>query len=209
VRVLIADDHHLVRAGIRRLLESSADFDVVAEASNGREALELVALHLPDVALMDLSMPEVSGLEAAREIRRRFERVEVVILSMHADAANVREALAHGVRGFVVKDAAPIELELALRAAMRGETFLSPQVSARVVDSMLGRSAQGFAALSPRQREVFVKMGAGRSSKEIAAEMQLSSKTVETHRARIMETLGCRHGSELVRMAIRHAGGLE
>lgn len=208
MRILIADDHSLVRAGIRRLLESSPDIEVVAEAGNGREAIALTEIHLPDVALLDLSMPELNGLDAAQEIRRRFQRVEVIIMSMHNDSANVREALARGARGFVVKDAAPAELEMAVRAAMRGEVFLSPQVSGHIVQAMLGKGSDGIEALSPRQREVFQRLGAGQSSKEIAAELKVSAKTIETHRARIMETLGCRHSADLIRMAIRHADGL-
>jgi DNA-binding NarL/FixJ family response regulator len=207
VRILIADDHSLVRAGIRRLLESNPDIEVVAEAKNGREAVALSEIHLPDVALLDLSMPELNGLDAAEEIRRRFPRIAVVIMSMHSDPGNVREALARGACGFVVKDAAPIELDMAMRAAMRGETFLSPQISAHVVQAMLGRAELGIGALSPRQREVFCRLGAGQSSKEIAADLKVSVKTIETHRARIMDTLGCRNGADLIRMAIRHAMG--
>lgn len=209
MRVLIADDHQLVRAGLRRLLEGIADVEVVAEASNGREAVDLVGFHRPDVAVLDLSMPKLSGLEAADEIRQRFAQVVVIILSMHADPTNVREALSRGARGFIVKDSAPIELELALRATQRGEIYLCSKISSHVVDSMLGKSASGFEALSQRQREVFSALGAGQSSKEIAADLKLSVKTVETHRARIMETLGCRRGSELIQKAIRHANGLE
>lgn len=210
MRVLLADDHTLVRAGIRRLLESFGDIEVVAEARSGRETLELAHLHRPDVALLDLSMPEGNGLETTARLRDQLPTIAVVIMSMHADLAHVREALDRGARGFVVKDGAVAELELALRAAIAGQTFLSPEVSGRMVSSLMrGQRAEGVEALSPRQREILARIGRGESTKEIAATLGISVKTVETHRTRMMETLGCRRAAELLRLAIRHARELQ
>ncbi len=208
MRVAIADDHTLMRAGLRRLLESFQDVEVVAEARSGREALDVVALHRPDVVLLDLSMPDGNGLDVAEFLGRRYPDVSVVIVSMHTDAAHVRRALDHGARGFVVKDAAVAELELALRAAARGEMFLSPRVSGSMLagNARGGRGA-GIAMLSPRQREILHRLGCGETTKQIAAALGVSVKTVQTHRARTMETLGVRRAGELLRLAMRYADG--
>lgn len=204
MRVLLADDHTLVRAGIRRLLESSPDIEVVAEADNGSAVLDLVALKHPDVALIDLSMPGKNGLDVAAEIRQRFPGTAVVIMSMHADVSYVRSALDNGAAGFVVKEAAPAELELALRAACAGQTFLSPKVSSRMVDTYVRRSRPtGIDGLSPRQREILALMARGRATKEIAADLGISAKTVETHRARMIEILGVRRSADLLRIAVQ------
>ncbi|MDC8012858.1 response regulator [Tahibacter soli] len=208
MRVLLADDHTLVRAGIRRLLESVEDIEVVAEADNGNAVSDLVALKHPDVALIDLSMPGKNGLEVAAELRRRFPETVVVIMSMHADVSYVRTALDNGAAGFVVKEAAPAELELALRAACAGQTFLSPKVSSRMLDTYVRRGrASGLDALSPRQREILALMARGRATKEIAADLGISAKTVETHRARMMEILGVRRSAELLRLAVQSSLG--
>ena len=206
MRVLLADDHTLVRAGIRRLIESHADIEVIGEARNGEEALELAALKHPDVALLDLEMPGMSGLEVAAELRDHYPEIAVVIMSMHDDEAHVRAALDRGVRGFIVKEAAPAELEIALRAAFGGQTFLSPKVSARMIQpASQRRSETGINALSPRQREILTLLGQGKATKEIAADLDISVKTVETHRARMMEVLGVRRSGELVRLAMQHS----
>jgi len=208
VRVLLADDHTLVRAGIRRLVESSAGVEVVAEAQNGDEAIEKAALTLPDVAVIDLEMPGRNGLDVAAVLQQRFPEIAVVIMSMHDDAAHVRAALECGVRAYIVKEAAPAELEIALRAAHAGQTFLSPKISARVLDPMVGRKpAAGVDGLSPRQRQILNLLGQGRANKEIAAELAISVKTVETHRARMMEVLGLRRSGELLRYAMKHSLG--
>lgn len=210
MRVLIADDHTLVRAGIRRLLESFPDVEVVAEASSGREALELARLHRPDAILLDLSMPDGNGLDITLQLREVLPATAVVIMSMHTDLAHVRAAIERGARGFVVKDGAVAELELALRAAVAGQTFLSPQISGRLFDTLAGGpDRSGLAGLSPRQRDILARIGRGDSTKEIAAALGISVKTVETHRTRMMETLGCRRGAELLRMALRHAQELQ
>ena len=205
MRVIIVDDHTLVRAGLSRLLQSFSEIEVVAEASNAQQALELTTQHLPEVVLMDLALPGRSGLDAMSDILQAVPRTRVVMMSMHNDPAHVREALDRGAIGFVVKDAAPLELELALRAAIAGQLFLSPQISSKMLASMLGHEKPvGVAALSPRQREILRKIGRGQSNKEIAADLGISVKTVETHRARMMESLGCRRANDLVLLAARH-----
>ncbi|MBD9368307.1 response regulator transcription factor [Xanthomonas sp. XNM01] len=205
MRVLIVDDHTLVRAGLSRLLQTFADVDVIAEASTADQAIDLAAIHRPDVVLLDLSLPGRTGLDALSGIHAHSTAIRVVMMSMHDDPMHVREALDRGAAGFVVKDAAPLELELALRAAMAGEVFLSPRISAKMIAPMLGRSRPvGVAALPPRQRQILGQIGRGLSSKEIAADLGISVKTVETHRARMMETLGCRRANELVLLAVKH-----
>ncbi|MNM78801.1 Response regulator UvrY [compost metagenome] len=205
MRVLIVDDHTLVRAGLTRLLQSFDGIEVVAEASNAEQALEMALFHVPDLVLMDLSLPGRSGLEALSDIRERIPHIRAVIMSMHDDAAHVRDALDRGAVGFLVKDAAPAELELALRAAHAGQVFLSPQISAKMLAPLLSRTRPtGIAALSPRQRQILRYLGNGRTTKEIAAELGISVKTVETHRARMMEVLGCRRANDLLLLAVRH-----
>ncbi len=210
MRVLIVDDHTLVRAGLGRLLQGFADVNVVGEASNAEQALQLTLQHAPDVVLMDLSLPGRTGLDALSDIHARAPGSRVVMMSMYDDAVHVRDALDRGAAGFVVKDAAPQELELALRAAVAGQMFLSPQISAKMLAPMLGRQAQpsGVAALPPRQREILRRIGQGQSNKEMAAELGISVKTIETHRARMMEALGCRRANDLILLAGRHLGEL-
>jgi len=207
--VLICDDHSLIRAGLSRLLETFDGIEVVAEASSADEAVLRTRQVLPDVVLLDLSMPGRSGFDALEELRRLFPETAVVIMSMHNDALQVREALARGAIGFVVKEAAPAELEIALRAAAAGRTFLSPQVSAPQLHGFraakAGPGQKGdVGQLTGRQRQIFEALGAGRTTKQIAGDLGLSVKTVETHRSRMMETLGCRNASELIREAMRH-----
>jgi DNA-binding NarL/FixJ family response regulator len=205
VRVLLADDHTLVRAGIRRIIEGFPEMEVVAEARDGREAIDMVALHRPDIAIVDLSMPVQDGFAVTRQIRAQYPGTAVVIMSMHTDTGYVRQAMSAGALGFVVKEAAPAELELALHAAANGQTFLSPKVSGRMMNAMLRRDPNDrLADLSPRQREILVRLARGQSTKEIAADLSISVKTVETHRARMMETLGMRRGTDLVRFAIEN-----
>jgi DNA-binding NarL/FixJ family response regulator len=210
VRVLIVDDHTLVRAGIGRLLQALPDVDVVAEACNGQQALDMAAIHRPDLILLDLSLPDrraSSSSMGAASFTTKPTRV--VIMSMHNDPTQVRVALDRGCAGFVVKEAAPMELELALRAAAAGQVFLSPQVSSKMLAPMLNsQRPTGVAALSPRQREILRQLGSGMSSKEIAAQLGISVKTVETHRARMMESLGCRRANDLLLLAARHQNEL-
>ena len=205
VRVLIVDDHTLVSAGISRLLQALPDVDVVAEACNAQQALDMAAIHRPDVILLDLSLPDRSGLDLLPLLHESLPQVRVVMMSMHNDPTQVRVALDRGCAGFVVKEAAPMELELALRAAASGQVFLSPQVSSKMLAPMLNpQRPTGIAALSPRQREILRQLGSGMSSKEIAAQLGISVKTVETHRARMMESLGCRRANDLLLLAARH-----
>lgn len=209
MRILIVDDHTLVRAGLSRLLQGFADIDVVAEASTAQLALDMTLVHRPDVVLMDLSLPGRSGLDALSDILRAMPRTRVVMMSMYDDPVHVREALDRGAAGFIVKDAAPLELELALRAAFAGQLFLSPQISSSMLAPMLGREKlQGVAALPPRQRQILREIGRGQSTKEIAADLGISIKTVETHRARMMESLGCRRANDLLLLAAKHLAEL-
>ncbi len=209
MRVIIVDDHTLVRAGLSRLLQTFADIDVIAEASNAQEAVDLASLHRPDLVLMDLSLPGRSGLDALTDVLHTSPKTRVVMMSMHDDPVHVRDALDRGATGFVVKDAAPLELELALRAASLNQVFLSPQISSKMIAPMLGRERPvGVAALSPRQREILRQIGRGQSNKEIASDLGISVKTVETHRARMMESLGCRRANDLVLLAARHQNEL-
>jgi len=209
LRVLIVDDHTLVRAGLGRLLQGFADVQVVGEASTAEQSLQLTLQLAPDVVLMDLSLPGRTGLEALSDILLSAPGSRVVMMTMHDDAAHVRDALDRGAVGFLVKDAAPAELELALRAAHAGQVFLSPQISAKMLAPLLSREKQsGVAGLSPRQREILRRIGTGQSNKEIAADLGISVKTVETHRARMMEALGCRRANDLVLLAARHQNEL-
>jgi DNA-binding NarL/FixJ family response regulator len=205
IRVLLADDHSLVRAGIRSLLGAMADVQVVAEASSGEEALELAAREQPDIVLMDIAMKGITGLDAAARMREALPGVRVLILSMHSGEEYVLQALRAGAAGYLLKDAATGELELALRSVMRGESWLSPAVSRQVVEGYVQRANADATpdVLTARQREVLRLVAGGKSTKEIAFFLNLSVKTVETHRAQIMERLGIRDVPGLVRYALR------
>ena len=206
IRVLLADDHTLVRGGIRALLESIERVEVVAESEDGREALDLIGKHRPDVALLDIGMPGLSGLEVAKRTQKESPRTRVVILSMHADASYVTQALRAGVVGYLVKGAAVAELPLAIKAVMRGETYLTPKISRSVVEQFLDDGEQvedPLSGLTERQREILQLIAEGRTTKEIAGVLGVSVKTVETHRARLMERLDIHDVPGLVRFAIR------
>jgi DNA-binding NarL/FixJ family response regulator len=213
MRVLLADDHTLVRAGIRALLTALPEVDSVIEAGDGQEALALLLESRPDIALVDIGMPGLNGLELALRVGREVPGTRLVILSMHGTPAHVAQALRAGVSGYLLKDAAADELPLVLRAVMRGETYLSPAISKQVVTGFLGRAgaapAPGDAdgetpdVLTSRQREILQLVAEGKSTKEVAQLLNLSVKTVETHRAQIMDRLGIRDLAGLVRYAIR------
>jgi DNA-binding NarL/FixJ family response regulator len=206
MRVLLADDHTLVRAGIRALVESLDGVTVVAETGDGREALELVERHRPDVLLLDITLPGLNGLEIAERTSRSSPSTRIVILSVHANEAYVAQALRAGVAAYLLKDAAATELTLALRAVVRGETYLSPSISKQVVEGFLRNPdlAPGLlAGLTARQREILQLVAEGRSTKEIASLLEISVKTVETHRTQLMERLGIHDVPGLVRLAIR------
>jgi DNA-binding NarL/FixJ family response regulator len=205
-RVLLADDHALVRAGIRSLLERMTAIEVVAEASDGREALELAKKHLPDLMLLDIAMAGLNGLEALARATKEFSAVKVIILSMHANEEYVPQALRAGARGYLLKDAAVAELELALRAVNRGEIYLSPRISKRVIDSYLERLENERPLreeLTLRQREIVQLIAEGKSTKEIAFFLKVSIKTVEAQRAQLMERLEIHDVAGLVRYAMR------
>jgi DNA-binding NarL/FixJ family response regulator len=205
IRIVLADDHALVRAGIRALLDRIAGVEVVGEAANGREAVKLVHEHAPDVALLNISMPELNGLEATAQITSAYPRTKVVILSLHADEEYVRRALSQGASGYLVKSADAAELELAVRAASRGDVWLSPSISKSIVRSLLARKPgdEPFEVLTPRQREVLQLVAEGLTSKEVADRLGVSVKTIESHRAQLMKRLGVSNVPGLVRSAIR------
>ena len=205
IRVVLVDDHALVRAGMRSLLGSMEHVAVVGEAASGEEALALAGTAQPDVVLMDIAMKGMTGLQAASRLREVCPGVRVIILSMHAGEEYVLQALRAGAVGYLLKDAATGELELALRSVMRGESWFSPAVSRQVVEGYVQRVGGEPAAdvLTARQREVLRLVAGGKSTKEIAFDLNLSVKTVETHRAQIMERLGIRDVAGLVRYALR------
>ncbi|MBE0546705.1 MAG: response regulator transcription factor [Rubrivivax sp.] len=206
IRILLADDHDLVRSGIRLILQSFADVEVVGDTRDGRSALTLIETLSPDIALLDISMPELNGIEAAARIRERFARTRVIMLSMHAGEEYVAQAFRAGAAGYLLKDATPLELEFALRVVARGEIYLSPSVSRPVVEKYLESAdpaAGPLDAITHRQREILQLIAEGRSTKEIAARLEVSIKTVETHRASLMDRLGIHDIAGLVRLAIR------
>ena len=205
LRVLLVDDHALVRAGIRSLLRDIEGIEVVGEAADGAEALAIAGRERPDAVLLDIAMKGMSGLETAARFRELHPGVKVLILSMHASEEYVLQALRAGAAAYLIKDSATAELELALRSVMRGETYLSPAISRQVVEGYVQRVGAGAGddPLTPRQREVLKRVAEGRSTKEIAFDLGLSVKTVETHRAQIMERLGIHDVAGLVRYAMR------
>jgi len=208
IRVLLAEDHTIVRKGLCSLLDGEAGLEVVGEAADGREAIDEVARLLPDVVLMDISMPGLNGLEATRRIKQRFPRVKVLILTMHTDEEYILQMLQAGAHGYVVKQAAPEELVLAVQAAYRGEPFVSPSISRTVIEEYV-RQAQaiggrdGYDDLTPRQREVLQLIAEGCRPREIAETLCISIKTVETHRANLMRRLDAHSTADLIRYAIR------
>lgn len=213
IRVLLADDHNLVRAGIRALLQTMPEVEVVAEAANGREVRGLVKTHKPDVVLMDIAMPELNGLDATAQLVKEFPKLRVIILSMHATKGYVLQALRAGASGYLLKGAATPELGLAVQAVARGETYLSPAVSSYLVEAFKrgardageGPEKPGEAdtALTPRQREVLQLIAEGHSTKEIAEKLNISVKTAKTHRSELMRRLGLHDVASLVRYAMQ------
>lgn len=206
IRILLADDHTLVRAGFRSLLEHLPGVKVIAEAADGREALRLVEAERPDVVFMDISMPGMRGLEAAARVTKEYPNTRVVMLSMNAAEEYVLEALRFGASGYLLKNADTTELELALKAVLRGETYLSPAVSKHVVADYrrrVGTEPGPVERLTPRQREVWQLIAEGHSTKEIARKLNVSVKTIETHRMQLMNQLDVHDVAGLVRYAIR------
>lgn len=206
IRIILADDHTLVRAGIRALVEGIEGAVIVAEADNGRDAVALVREHRPDLAIMDISMPEMNGIEGLARIKAEGMTTRVLVLSMHTTDDFVRRALKAGADGYIVKDSAPLELELAIASVMRGESYISPRISRHLVDGYVQGSSAGDSsldALTARQREILQMIAEGRSTKEIAFTLGVNVKTVETHRSALMERLGIRDVAGLVLYAVR------
>jgi DNA-binding NarL/FixJ family response regulator len=206
VRVLLADDHTLVRAGLCKLLESIEGMEVVGECGDGLELLALAETLQPHLILMDIAMPGLNGLEATARVVRQWPAMRVLILSMHQNEEYVRQALRHGAVAYLLKDAAPLELELAIRAVLQGGTYLSPAVSKGVLSDYVQRlrgEDQEPELLTPRQREVLQLIAEGHSSKEVARRLDLSVKTIETHRSQLMKQLGVHEVTGLVRYAMR------
>ncbi|HEX9632699.1 MAG TPA: response regulator transcription factor [Gemmatimonadales bacterium] len=205
LRVVLADDHALVRSGISALLDPLDGVEVVGEAADGAAAVALVAALSPDVVLMDITMPTMNGLVATQRLARDFPNVRVLILSVHADEEFVREALRAGAAGYLLKDASTDELQLALQAVSAGDLYLSSRVSKSIIADVLGARQRGGGAgrLTLRQREVLQLIGEGYSTRAIADRLGLSPKTVETHRAHLMKRLGVSDVAGLVRHAIR------
>jgi DNA-binding NarL/FixJ family response regulator len=206
IRVLLADDHRLVRAGLRVLLQTLGNIEVVAEAGNGYEAIQLAEQHHPDIVIMDIGMQGLNGLEAAARMAKLVPAPRVVILSMHANEEYVRRSLVAGAAGYLLKGAEPAELEIALQAVMRGEIYLTPAVSKHVIQNYLKGgtvAADSLQDLTPRQREVLQLIAEGHSTKDIANKLNLSVKTIETHRGELMNRLDIHDVAGLVRYAIR------
>lgn len=209
IKLLIAEDHQMVRAGLRALLEKAGDIEVVGEASNGQEAVLLTQKLAPHVLVMDIRMPMLNGIQAAERIRDLKLPVNIVLLSMFSDEGLVHQALKSGAKGYVLKSAASEELLWAVRAAHRGETFLSGPVSAIVVDQalnprMTGTSLDPFDNLSPREKEILQLIAEEHTSSEIGSMLAVSEKTVEKHRAHLMEKLGAKNLAGLVRLAVKY-----
>jgi len=209
IRVLLADDHHLVRQALRALLEKAEGIEVVGEAEDGREAAKLAQRLRPDVAVLDVAMPVLNGIQAAERIRRLQIPTRVVILSMHKDDALVRRALRGGAHGYLLKSAVSEELLLAVRAAVRNEIYLSPGISRTVVEDLLtvgttAEPADAFDQLTQREREVLQLIAEGRTNSEIAKLLAISVKTVEKHRANLMSKLDVHDVAGLVRIAVKH-----
>jgi len=203
VRVLIADDHGIVRSGLRMLLEQQGDIEVIAEASDGATARDMAIRERPDLAILDVKMPKLTGLQATREIREHAPDVSVLILSMYDDERYLFEALKAGASGYVLKTQADVDLLAAVRAVERGEPFLTPEAQRALIKDVLGQAAGRTDELTPREQEVVKLVAEAHTNKEIAEILHLSEKTVENHRSNAMRKLGMRDRVELVRYAIR------
>jgi DNA-binding NarL/FixJ family response regulator len=207
IDVVIADDHHLVRQGIRALLDRADDICVVGEASTGEDALDLVEELSPDVLVMDITMPGMNGVEATRELMQRGTRTSVVMLSMHSDVALIRQAVQAGATGYVLKGSVADELLLAVRAASTGGTYLTKAASEQVMNGRATRpeadTAEASATLTPREQEVLSLIGRGLTNRAIGARLEISVKTVERHRSNLMSKLDAHSVVELVRIGIK------
>jgi two-component system response regulator NreC len=208
IRVLLADDHNLIRAGLRLVVSQQADFVVAGEAENGRQAVALAQQLKPDVVVMDIKMPDLNGIEACQQIREALPDTQVVMLSMHSDEAYVLRALKAGARAYLLKDSAEADLARAIRAAAEGKSFFSPAVGKVLLEDYMRKlqrtgAEDSYELLSPREREILQLVAEGKSSKEIANLLNLSVYTVETHRAKLMQKLNLRSVPELILYAVR------
>ena len=204
IRVLLADDHAVVRQGFRLILSQHSDIEVVAEASTGEEAIARCSQLEPDVVILDIAMNGMNGVEATRQIRRNCPRTNVLVLTMHKDAVYVRETLRAGARGYLLKDSIDNDLLAAVRSVARGEGFLSPAVSTTVLDDYRQQVTHPLDLITNRERQVLQLLGTGKSSKEIATELNISVYTVDAHRSRLMKKLQLRSIGDLVRFAIQN-----
>ena len=202
IRVVIADDHALVRQGLRALLEREG-VQVMGEAADGQEAVQLVASLLPDIAILDISMPTLNGLDAARELQRSLSKTKTILLTRHDESQYVTGALRAGAKGYVLKSQVAADLIQAIRQVERGGVYLSPNISAAIVDGYLSKTEPAADPLTSRERQVLQLVGEGKSNKDIAGLLGISAKTVESHRARLMRKLDLHETASLVRYAIR------
>ena len=203
VKILLADDHALVRQGLKLILSAHADLEVVGEAANGREAVELAEKLRPDIVLMDVQMPELNGIEAARKMVAANPRIRILALSMHKEAVYVREILKAGARGYILKDAIDTELLTAIRSVAKGDGYISSAVAGALNEKVKDPS-NPVDTLSPREREVLLLIAEGKTNKEIATKLNLSVYTVDSHRGKIMEKLNLHSAGELVRFAMKN-----
>jgi DNA-binding NarL/FixJ family response regulator len=203
IKILLADDHTIVRQGLKLILSAHADLQVVGEAANGREAVEMAEKLRPDIVLMDVAMPELNGIEATRKMMEANSRIRILVLSMHKESVYVREILRAGARGYILKDAIDTELLSAVRSVARGDGYISPAVSGALIDNFQ-KSGNPVDALSPREREVLQLIAEGKTNKEIATKLNLSVYTVDSHRGKIMEKLNLHSTGELVRFAMKN-----
>lgn len=207
ISIVIADDHGIVREGIRRLLESEANFEVCSEASDGREVLEQVAVHRPDIVVLDITMPRLGGLETLERLRADHKATKVILLSVHSDPPFIQSAISLGADGYVLKNGRADEILTAIREVMNGGSYFSPAVAREIVLQLRSGNAPAedpFALLSGREREVLHRIADGLSAKEVAVELSISTKTVEAHRTSLMRKLGVRKATELVRYAVKY-----
>ena len=208
IRIVLADDHTVVRKGLRLLLENQLGFTVVADAANGREAVRLVEQHTPDVVVMDVAMPILNGIEAARQICARLPQTAIVFLSMHADESYVLKALKSGARAYLLKDSAEHDLIAAVKAVVEGKAFFSPAIGKMMMEDYMRQMQErqvedSYELLTTREREVLQLFGEGRNNKEVATMLNLSLYTVETHRGNIFQKLNLHSTAELILYAIR------
>lgn len=202
IRIVLADDHAVVRKGFRLILNQEPDLEVIAEAGNGPEAVKLAIDLRPDLMIMDIAMPEMTGVEATRRIRENCPDCQVLILSMHKDSVYVRESLRAGARGYLLKESIDVDLLRAVRAVAQGAGFLSPEISGMVLDEYQ-QTTDPFDLLTAREREVLQLLADGKVAKEVATALDVSVFTVDAHRGRIMKKLGLRSSTELVKFAMR------